>query len=275
MSKVLKNISIIALTLIVAFAFTFAASDQAFAASKTKVKVPTKITEYYGNFKSVTTMKYNKRGLVTKETYKSDGPEGDITCTYKYEFYKSGAVKKIKETINHGDGWKDTVTIWLNSNGGITKTKQNYLEAGTAVRKGKVTYYKNSKKIKTLTLTYKDNKEKYYYNKKGLATKSKTYYNGELIQLDTYKYNKKGLLIKHSSDDPSDKYSEGTTQTYKYKYKNGVVKKRNINGSGDRKYQKWKTYKMNKKTMNSIKYATIVDGHWWWKYPSFMWNGLR
>lgn len=144
--KLKRRILSVLLTLAVMVTFMPFISQQAFAASSSKVQVVTKAKANNGN----TSYSYNKKGLVTKVVTKKSSKDASTdnatTTTTTYKYNKKNAVTKRTTTV------VDKVTYWQTDK---TTGKTRTANLGTV----------------TKTTKFVTN---YTVNKKGLATKSVT-----------------------------------------------------------------------------------------------------
>lgn len=235
----LRKLAVILLCAVIAVAFSVTIPGNQAIAKTAKVKMPTKITIYEnvdGKMvkSAVTTLKYNKKGDLTKGVTKTYA-EGKVDETSKYTLkntYKKGKKTKVKVT-----GPSDTYTFKLDKSGRLTSLKRYVDDSNETFTfaYGKKGYLKNIK--------WTDDNDEYYIHKgtdkykttlkKGKASKivltgiDKDDSNEE--ETKTFKidrrYNSKELLTKSITDD--------ATFTCSYTFKKGLVtvKKIKMNGA--------------------------------------------
>ena len=132
---------------------------------------------------STTVFSYNKKGLVTKESFKS----GDIATVKTYAYNANDEVKKYLEKENGKETSRYDYTF--NKNGDVTKSL----------------HYENKKLVgKTI----------FKYNKKKLL--STTFYEGKKItNIETNTFDSKGRVKKAVTKDAKGKVISTSTITYK------------------------------------------------------------
>ena len=260
----LKRAATILLCAAVAIAFSaLVPINQSLAASK--VKAPTKVTEYYKDTDGKwvksweITYKYNKKGDVTKTTRTafSDGEKSSASIKLSYK-YKKG--KKTKAT-GKGTASYERYTFKYDKKNRLIKVSQSY-EDGVdtyTYSYGKKGYLKTVKG-KTTNTEYTHRSTTYNYKvtlKGSIASKivvaGKDFYGDSYTREENYRGDG---LMKSCANDYADSLSE-----YTYKKSGALVKERyeTFGYSDADKMQYKRVYTYGKTKVTKTKYNKIIN----------------
>lgn len=243
----------IALCTVLAVVFSAAVTGSQVHA-KTRYRLPKKIVEYYWADEGLKwimnkdTFKYNKKGDLIKKVhafYEENQVAEKHTYILKHK-YKKG--KKVKTTITR-DGEKYAV-ITYDKKGRISKVSvdyDNWVRKYKYGKKGYLAAIKESSDYDSGTITFKTKL------KKGKAKLIKVHYpagDGDEIFENRY-YGSTGLLTKQ------ERPLDDICLNYKYKKKNGLVKKM-VLSEGD-EVSSWFVYTYGKKKISKTRYARVIN----------------
>ena len=244
---------IIVLCTVLAIVFSAAVTGSQVHA-KTKYRLPKKIVEYYWVDDGVKwignkdTFKYNKKGdpiKIVHRFYEENSVAEKTTYTFKHKYKKS---KKVKTTVKRNGKKYGVVTY--DKKGRISKVtiaSEEWIDKYKYGKKGYLASIKATDYGETRTITFTPTL------KKGKLKKMKVYYPpGDGDEAYQYRYyGSTGLLTKVELP------LSDIVSIYKYKKKNGLVKKMFIDdGEGS---NGWYEYTYSKTKVSKSKYAQVIN----------------